>query len=149
MLKIGYGHPKDIYFYIDSEFEEMFELSWLDDPFNKRILQEIDNCKYNGVAMEDLTQGYTFSVYDISSGSKALMLVNELDEIGIWGTAFGDNCTDFLLELAEKKDVTIYLQHYMKFHPEHFKAYSLTQNKVYESYQDYQKELFSEVIKWT
>lgn len=87
-------------------------MEWLDDEMNQRILREVDHCEFNGFRMQDLEEGYTFAIDDISTGSKALMLVNELDDIKIWGTAFGDNCLDLLLQMAEeKKDITIYLQH--------------------------------------
>lgn len=146
MLKIGYGHPEGIYFFIDSEFEELIEIEWLNDPFNQRVLRDIDGCFYNGVAMQDIKLGYSFPVFDISTGAKALMIVNALPEIEIWGTIFGDNCTDLLLELAEHKDVTIYLQHFLKFTPEKFRAFSLVQTRQYVDYDDYAKELAKEII---
>lgn len=146
MLKIGYGHPEGIYFFIDSEFEELIEIEWLNDPFNQRVLRDIDGCFYNGVAMQDIKLGYSFPVFDISTGAKALMIVNALPEIEIWGTIFGDNCTDLLLELAEHKDVTIYLQHFLKFTPEKFRAFSLVQTRQYVYYDDYAKELAKEII---
>ena len=146
MLKIGYGHPEGIYFFIDSEFEELFEIEWLNDPFNQRVLRDIDGCFYNGVAMQDIKLGYSFPVFDISTGAKALMIVNALPEIEIGGTIFGDNCTDLLLELAEHKDVTIYLQHFLKFTPEKFRAFSLVQTRQYVDYDDYAKELAKEII---
>lgn len=146
MLKIGYGHPDDIYFFIDSEFEELFEMEWLNDPFNQRVLHDVDGCFYNGIAMQDIKLGYSFSVFDISTGAKALMIVNALPEIEIWGTIFGDNCTDLLLELAEHKDITIYLQHFLKFTPEKFKAFSLVQARRYTDYDDYAKELAREIV---
>ncbi|MCI8645122.1 MAG: DUF4869 domain-containing protein [Lachnospiraceae bacterium] len=146
MLKIGYGHPEGIYFFIDSEFEELIEIEWLNDPFNQRVLRDIDGCFYNGVAMQDIKLGYSFPVFDISTGAKALIIVNALPEIEIWGTIFGDNCTDLLLELAEHKDVTIYLQHFLKFTPEKFRAFSLVQTRQYVDYDDYAKELAKEII---
>lgn len=146
MLKIGYGHPEDIYFFIDSEFEELFEMEWLNDPFNQRVLHDVDGCFYNGTAMQDIELGYSFPVFDISTGAKALMIVNALPEIEIWGTIFGDNCTDLLLELTEHKDVTIYLQHFLKFTPEKFKAFSLVQARRYIDYEDYEKELAREIV---
>ena len=146
MLKIGYGHPEGIYFFIDSEFEELIEIEWLNDPFNQRVLRDIDGCFYNGVAMQDIKLGYSFPVFDISTGAKALIIVNASPEIEIWGTIFGDNCTDLLLELAEHKDVTIYLQHFLKFTPEKFRAFSLVQTRQYVDYDDYAKELAKEII---
>jgi len=85
-------------------------------------------------------------VFDVSTGAKALMIVNALPEIKIWGTIFEDNCTDLLLELAEHKEVTIYLQHFLKFTPEKFKTFSLVQARRYLDYDDYAKELAREIV---
>ncbi|MDE6889537.1 MAG: hypothetical protein K2P45_12995 [Eubacterium sp.] len=118
MLKIGYGCPDDIYFYIDLEFDTLFRMEWLEDEMNKRILREVDHCIYNGFRMQDLEDGYTFAIDDISTGSKALMLVNELEDIQIWGTAFGE---------------------------ENFRAFSLLLGREYTSYGEFLSECIREI----
>ncbi len=145
MLKIGYGCPDDIYFYIDLEFDTLFRMEWLEDEMNQRILREVDHCIYNGFRMQDLEDGYTFAIDDISTGSKALMLVNELEDIQIWGTAFGDNCLNLLLQMAEKKDITIYLQHAPGFEKENFRAFSLLLGREYTSYGEFLSECIREI----
>ena len=147
MLRIGYGCPEDIYFYIDLEFDTLFCMEWLDDEINKRILKEVDNCEFNGVRLQDLTDGYTFAIDDVSTGAKALMLVNELEDIQIWGTAFGDNCLDILLELAEKKEITIYLQHLPQFDRDKFKGFSLIKNREYFNYQEFLFECIEKITE--
>jgi hypothetical protein len=41
MLKIGYGCPEDIYFYIDLEFDTMFSMEWLEDEMNQKIRENL------------------------------------------------------------------------------------------------------------
>ena len=54
----------------------------------------------------------------ISGGVKALILMLKEDFI-IWGTACGDNCSKWIIEIAKQKDFTICLEHVMNF-PEEF-----------------------------
>lgn len=148
ILKIGYGIPSDILFNLDLEFEEYYEPSWLNNEFNIRILKEVDNAILcpSGLCDAD-EQDRTFSIYEISTGSKALMICNMLPKIRIWGTIFGDNCTDLLLEIAERNDVTIYLCHLLEFNPDKFRAFSLTKQKEYENYREYVLEACEELVK--
>lgn len=147
MPKIGYGCPDDIYFYIALEFDTLFSMEWLDDEMNQKILREVDHCEFNGFRMQDLEEGYTFAIDDISTGSKALMLVNELDHIEIWGTAFGDNCLDLLLQMAEEKDITIYLQHVPGFQKKNFRAFSLLLGREYQNYREFLSECIGKVTE--
>lgn len=148
MLKIGYGCPDDICFYIDDEFEEEFELDWLDNDVCKRILKEIDHCTWNGSSLVDNRMGYLFSIWDVSTGSKALMMAEMLENFEFWGTALGDNCTNILLEIAERKDITIFLEHLLHFDKDKFSGYSLTNNRMYKNYDDYILEICKEVPNW-
>ena len=147
MLKIGYGCPEDIYFYIDLEFDTLFSMEWLDNTMNQKILKEVDHCVFNGYRMQDLEDGYTFAIDDISTGSKALMIVNEMDNIEIWGTAFGDNCLDLLLQMAEEKDITIYLQHLPEFNKKNFRAFSLTLGREYQDYGEFLSECIGKITE--
>ena len=147
MLKIGYGCPEDIYFYIDLEFDTLFTMEWLEDEMNQKILREVDHCVFNGYRMQDLEDGYTFAIDDISTGSKALMSVNEMDEIEIWGTAFGDNCLDLLLEMAQEKDITIYLQHLPDFNKKNFHAFSLVLGREYQDYGEFLSECIAKITE--
>lgn len=148
MLKIGYGCPENAMFYIDAEFEEVFEAGWLKNERNLRILHDIDNCHISPIGLQDNdNENITFSIYEISTGSKALMICNMLDDVEIWGTIFGDNCTDLLLEIAEEKDVTIYIQHFINFNENKFKAYSLVKKREYLNYREFELESVSEVIE--
>ncbi|MBR1743657.1 MAG: DUF4869 domain-containing protein [Lachnospiraceae bacterium] len=139
MLKIDYGRPDFCIDNADLEFEEEFEYSWLKDEFNVRILEEVEHALLNGNILYDMTEiDRTFGIYDISSGSKALMLTHELEEPMVWGPLFGDNCAGLLLEIAEKKDVVIYLKNIINFPEERFRAYSFRLGREYTDYREYE-----------
>lgn len=148
MLYIGYGHPDDIFFYVDMEFDELYESSWLSDARNIRILNEIDNCHIGIDGLHDNDDDkIIFSIKDISSGAKALMICNMCDDVKIWGSIFGDNCTVLLQEIAREKDIYIYLQHILEFsNEEEFEAFSLLKNRKYKNYDEYGLECALEVI---
>lgn len=147
MLKIDYGCSNDAIFSVDYEFEDYFEMNWLNDPFTKRVLDEIDNCHIENGIMVDNDQGYTFSIFEISGGAKALLLCYYLDNVKIHGILFGDNCTNLLLEIAENKDIIIYLEHFLQFNPEKFKAFSILKNRAYKDYKEYFDELSLELVR--
>ena len=147
MLYIGYGHPDDIYFYVDMEFDEEYQSSWLNNELNLRILDEIDNCRVEADGLHDKDNPeIIFSIKEISSGAKALMICNMCEDVKIWGSIFGDNCTEILQEIAEKKDIYIYLQHILRFEDTDFKAFSLTLDREYKDYREYLLEAAREVI---
>lgn len=149
MLYVGYGHPEDIYFYVDMEFDEEYDPSWLKNALNIRILDEIDNCYLDIDGLHDKCDPeIVFSIKEISTGAKSLMICNMCEDVKIWGSNFGDNCTDILQEIAKTKDIYIYLQHILKFNEELFNAFSLTLNREYDSYNEYLQEAALEVIHY-
>lgn len=110
-------------------------------------MKDIDNCVLDNGMLRDLEEGYYFPITQISTGAKALMILNSLEEAEIWGTIFGDNCTDLLLELAENKDIVIYLEHVLHFSEEKFQAVSQVQNHKYVSYKEYIIEAITETSR--
>lgn len=147
MLSIYWGRTEDSYYYIDDEFELLFKREWFDDSSVLEIIREIDNCQYIGAGCRDIKHpDIEFSVFELSTGSKGLILLLKLeyDTIRIWGTAFGDNCCKWLLKIAETRDITLELEHFMQFPEDDFKGYSLLQKRAYTDYSDYADE----VMRW-
>lgn len=150
MLYIGYGHPDDIYFYVDMEFDELYTPDWLNNELNLQILRDIDNCHIEQDGLHDNENGEViFSIKDISTGAKALMICNMCEDVKIWGSIFGDNCTEILQKIAETKDIYVYMQHILRFtDTENFKAFSLVKNRMYKDYNEYEIECALEVINF-
>ena len=44
---------EDCYYYIDAEFEELYEKEWFEDPLVQEIMGDIDECDYTGVGCRD------------------------------------------------------------------------------------------------
>lgn len=144
MLSIYWGVTDDCCYYIDDEYQEAVELEWLfNDPLVQNIIADIDNCSFNGVGCVDLDNpAINFSIYELSTGSKGLILLvkDNYDSIRIWGTAFGDNCSKWLLKIAEDRDIILELEYFLQFPKDDFKAYSLHQNRPFTNYMDYMLE---------
>lgn len=143
MLSIYWGVTEDCCYYIDDEFSEVVNLNWFNDPLVQAIIADIDNCSFDGVGCVDLDNSdIRFSIYELSTGSKGLILLakDTYDSIRIWGTAFGDNCSKWLLKIAKDKDITLELEHFLQFPEEDFEAFSLHQNRKFKNYMDYRLE---------
>lgn len=147
MLRIDYGCPDTCIWNSDLYFEEEFEMQWLQNPLNLRILREIDHAVPCAFGMQDIDdEELIFPITDISSGSKGLMLLNMTDNVEIWGTLFGDNCSDILLEIAKGKEIDLYLSHVLHFKEENFEAYSQNLHRPYNSYEEYISEAVKGVV---
>lgn len=144
MLSIFWGVTEDCYYYIDREFKSAFELEWFQDKEVLEIIKDIDKCTFNGSHCVDcIDNTITFPIDGLSTGSKGLILLLKLDydEIRIWGTAFGDNCSPWLLKLAENKNIILELEHFLKLPKDIFKAYSCHQKRMFTDYEDYVDEV--------
>ena len=70
MLRIECGCPDTCIWDSDLYFEEEFELQWLQNPLNLRILREIDHAVPCAFGMQDIDdEELIFPITDISSCS--------------------------------------------------------------------------------
>lgn len=141
MLKVLLG--KDYLFmdnkvsYVSDHFDDVYENSWFESDFAKRVVQDIDEVTYFGSGDVFLSEYYgAISARDLSSGTKALLLLANCPGIIVSGDRMGDNCVPFLMELAATMDITITLCHLMKFE-EPFELYCVPQNRVITSRMDF------------
>lgn len=87
---------------------------WFQDEFVQRFLKEIDGTT---VLFEEALKdkfGHGISTEMMSTGCKTLCCIyfNRNDNLIFYGTAMGDNCYPFLLEMARTRDIKIFLEHY-------------------------------------
>jgi len=147
MLKIDWGLHEDTIVYVDDEFDDTgHEISWFEDTFVQEIIRDIDNCVFDPVTEKCIDLNIPdnrFSLEDLSTGSKLLILLYEwdYDEIRVYGTLFGDNCTPWLLKIAKSKNIIIDLKHFLLFPESEFEAFSIYKNCKYTDYQDYCAEV--------
>lgn len=128
MLKIIMGSEKVSEFintdnfieFTNSYFNARKKPDWFDDNLVKDIIRQIDKAEViNGYAVKSIEYDTGYSVDDISGGSKTLILILKRQD-KIYLATMGDNCTDFLEQIAviyekQGKDLVVvenYMHHY-------------------------------------
>lgn len=136
MLKIWVnGFRKDCLRNTSRYFDLHKKPSWFNIPWVKRVIKEIDDVDaIKDEYMESSLFG-AISPDRLSSGCKCLILLYENPLCNVYASRAGDNCSDYILELAEKTDVIITLHHFMKFERD-FDAELLDINHVVHNRRD-------------
>ena len=110
MLYITISEPQGLAKNVKSWFNGLKNKDWFNDEFVKEIIKGIDDT----VAVKDeYLESPVFggmSPERLSGGCKAVILMYELD-VPVYATKCGDNCSPYILKVAEKKDITICLHH--------------------------------------
>jgi len=137
MLNITFNYTDDVILTVDGYFNLNYDSMWLDDPFVKNMIEDVDK---SVVLSSECIQSPVLGQIPptkLSGGVKALILMLKEDEI-VWATACGDNCAKWIIEIAKMKDITICLEHSMKF-PYDFDAFCLDNQKEIHSITDYRR----------
>lgn len=113
-LKIRFGHFDDDIHDPDELFKLFDYKEWFRDPFVIEMVETIDKCKFNGTSF---TGDFgVFGFEELSSGSKALVLMYKHPEFVYDATRCGNNCAKWIVEVAKRVDLTISLRYDMRFH---------------------------------
>lgn len=138
--------PKYIYG-VDAYFNRKKKKEWFNDPFIKEVIKGIDNT----IAVKDeYLESPIFggmSPDRLSQGCKAVILMAKMNEI-IYATKCGDNCAQYILEIAKHKDVHIMLHHCLDFAYEtngkdiKFEAKFVDSGKVTHTFYEYVDEYY-------
>lgn len=120
MLKYTFYYPDDMIRDIDAYFDHNYDDKWFDDPFVREMVEGVDKTKVlSSTAAESPVFGI-MPITKISGGVKALILMLKQDR-PIWSPACGDNCTEYMIQIGDKRDYLIHVNHYLKF-PRDFTA---------------------------
>ena len=138
MLNILFGMNDDVVKNIDVYFDNVYEDDWFEDELVKEMILDVDQT-------EVVTSNYFMSSVlgpinprEISGGVKSLIVMLKTDEV-VWATNCGDNCSKWILKIAESKNLTIALEHFMKFRCD-FDARIINTNVIVHSQSDFEKE---------
>lgn len=135
MLNIRFGLDKTTISRIKSVFHSGFEPEWLDDPFVKEMILDVDKTKViSPYCLQSPVLGQISPDY-LSGGVKALILMYKTD-LPINASKCGDNCCKWILDISKKKDLTIHLEHLMKFR-EDFTFTFINTGEVLNTYKEY------------
>lgn len=95
-------------------FKSGFTPEWLEDQFVVDMIRDVDKSEViSPYCIKSPVFGQISPDY-LSGGVKALILMCYTD-FPINASKCGDNCCKWILKIAEKKDLTIHLEHLMKF----------------------------------
>ena len=137
MLKIYFGEMDGVLHNVETYFKNQMDYSWLEDEQAKRIIEDVD-------------QSIVVSPYCISSrvlgqipptrlsgGTKALLLIWNLEDRVVNASNCGDNCAKWLLEFGQQKDITIHLNHIMDFGTNDFEIEILNNHCMVHNMKEY------------
>ena len=112
---------------------------WFENDFVKKFLKAIDRCE---VLFEEALKdeaGHGISTEMMSTGCKTLCSIYyNTEDIIFYGSAMGDNCIPFLMEIARHKDVNIFLEHFMDIDSKYFEEGLIYKDGVLLSEWDYE-----------
>jgi hypothetical protein len=119
MLKIWIGDVIDDnedYIYAPQVyFNYRHEPEWIISEFGRRVIEGVDKAEVIDVDCIKSPILGMISVEKIAGGTKALIMMNFDDEHIYNASSCGDNCAKYILEIAQRKDLTIRLGHIMHF----------------------------------
>lgn len=126
---------------VTSYFNLFKKKEWFNREAVKRIIYNIDKT----VAVKDeYLESPVFggmAPERLSTGCKAVILMEVLENPNIYATKCGDNCVPDILEIAKRKDITITLHHCMKF-PEFFEAFIIETGRTVHSRKEFVNEYY-------
>lgn len=144
MLNIYFGSLKNEIKYAEPYFDAYMEPDWLDDDLNKKMILDIDRSKVIARNIIESPILGTIPPQWLSGGVKALICMNSDDRGYVFnGTNCGDNCAKWILKIAEKKDLTITLHHFLDFsrdfgkNSNEFRIKLLNSGKIITSFREY------------
>ena len=138
MLSIYLGDMETAIYHPPTYFDNMYEDEWLTDPLSVEMIEDVDRSKVIGPHLIESPVLGPISPKELSGGVKTLILM-ALDESNMVfnASACGDNCSKWILKIAEKKDLTINLRHIMDFGEETFEAQILNNGRRVHDMQEF------------
>lgn len=120
MLNIYFGEMENSIYNTSMRFDNVYEESWLESGLACEIIKDIDKSEVlspNCIQSPVLGQ---ITPTQLSGGTKTLLLIiNEPDEVFNASTC-GDNCVKWIMKIAQDRDITINVRHFMRFRPQPF-----------------------------
>lgn len=140
-IKIYFGHKPDELYYVDDYFDNCYEVEWLGSDLSRRIMKAIDRVyEVNGQALTGLhvcdDSPIVISPRDLSSGTKALLIMLNTDEPDVCLSRCGTNCIPFFLEIAQQKKVSVTLNNSFG-KPFDFEFLCENDGKIYRTNKDF------------
>ena len=140
MLNIFFGEMPDAIYDTPSYFNNTYLDCWLEDDFSITVIKEIDHAiVLSPQAVNSKALG-VIPVTSLSGGVKTLLLIDHEPQKIFNASTCGDNCAKWIIEISKLRDITVCLEHAMKF-PNDFDAICLDTNEEIHTLDDYKKNV--------
>ena len=133
MLNIYYGKYESSIYNTSVYFSNVFQVSWLDDPYVRRMIKSVDKSEVIGDYLIKSKALGLISPSQLSGGVKTLILTYFLPDTIFNASTCGDNCARWFIDMSRKSDRTINLRHIMDFGDGSFDIKILNTNQVVHS----------------
>lgn len=133
MLNIFYGDMPDAIYNTAVYFKNVYEDSWITDPFSKEMIADVDKSIVLDSAVIDSPVLGKIAPTGLSGGVKTLILIQNVPEKVFNASTCGDNCAKWILKMGVCRDITINLRHLMDFGTGEFEIRILNTNQVVHS----------------
>ena len=121
-------------------FNNVRKPEWFQDPFVKEMIQDVDKSEVVGPFLIQSPVLGPIAPTLLSGGVKVLILMLKDDKFMYNISNCGDNCAKWILEIGKRKDITVFLQHYMRF-PGEFDIRIMNTGKIVHNQGEYVEEL--------
>ena len=118
MLKIWYYGGTEYMKDAPAYFDNVYEDEWIEDAFVKEMIQDVDSSTVISSHIIESPVLGAITPKELSGGVKVLILMLKDDSFIYNMSNCGNNCAKWILKIAEKKDLTVYLQHILRFEGE-------------------------------
>ena len=118
MLNIFLGEMKDAIYHPPTYFDNVYEDEWLEDDLVKEMIRDVDHSEVLTPHIIESPVLGAITPRELSGGVKVLILMLKDDSFIYNMSNCGNNCAKWVLKIAEKKDLTVFLRHIMRFEGE-------------------------------
>lgn len=98
-----------------SYFDNVYEDEWIEDEFVKEMIQDVDHSRVVSAHIIESPVLGAITPRELSGGVKVLILMLKDDSFIYNLSNCGNNCAKWVLKIADMKDLTVYLQHMIRF----------------------------------
>lgn len=123
-----------------SYFDNVYEDEWITDAFVKEMIQDVDSSTVISPHIIESPILGAITPRELSGGVKVLILMLKDDSFVYNLSNCGNNCAKWVLKIAEQKDLTVYLQHMIRFEGE-FEIQIMNTGKIVHNPKEYVLEL--------
>ena len=97
---------------------QVYEDEWLEDDLVKEMIRDVDHSEVLTPHIIESPVLGAITPRELSGGVKVLILMLKDDSFIYNMSNCGNNCAKWVLKIAEKKDLTVFLRHIMRFEGE-------------------------------